>query len=226
MFVPLIAAALLAPASPPEAEKRLMLTGFDRVRIDGPFTVTVTAGSSASGRVVGDPAAVDAVQVRVDGQTLVVAPTRDDRGRPEKASARPLAIELSSDRIVGAAVRGAGRLRVDRMTGPRVDVALTGDGSIEVGAVDATQFSAMVIGAGKLTLAGRGGQGRFMVNGPGTVDAANLAIDTLLVRSEGAGGGSYRARYTADVTALGSGAVSVEGTPKCRTQGTATVRCG
>lgn len=230
MIVSLLAAVLLAPVAaaplPQEAERRLMLTGFDRVQVDGPFTVRVAAGSAISGRILGSPRALDTVDVRVEGRTLVVSPARDDRGRPETASIQSLVIELSSDRLTGVSVRGPAQVRVERMAGAEVALSLTGDGAIEVGALDAGRIDAMLIGSGRLALAGRGGEAQFMVNGPGTVDAAGLTIDTLLVHSQGTGSSSYRARYTAEIDAHGSGMVTVTGTPRCRTQGSATIRCG
>lgn len=225
MLAVLIVLALTLPvATPPiQAERRLMLTGFDRVRVDGPFTVEIRAGPRPN-RVVGDPHSIEAVQVRLDGRTLVVSPARDDRGRPVAAPS-PV-IELSTDRLTAIAADGAGTIRIDRMAGPRVDIALSGDGVLTIGAVEAEVLTAMVIGSGRLTLSGKGGQGRFAVNGPGSIDAAALTIDMLQVRSEGAGNSHYRARYSADVSAEGSGSVTVDGSPQCRQRGTATIRCG
>ncbi|KQM26594.1 MULTISPECIES: GIN domain-containing protein [unclassified Sphingomonas] len=230
MIASLLAAVLLTPAAaavpPLQAERRLMLTGFDRIQVDGPFTVRVAAGAAIGGRIVGTPRALDAVDVRVEGQMLIVAPARDDRGRPNAASAEPLVIELTSDRVIGISVRGPAQVRVERMAAAQVDLSLTGDGFIEVGTLEAGRIEAMLIGSGRLALAGRGDDAQFLVNGPGTIDADRLTIDALLVHSQGTGTGKYRARYTAEVNAQGSGMVTVAGTPRCRTQGSATIRCG
>jgi len=229
MIAALLATILSAPAAvpaPQEAERRLMLTGFDRVQIDGPFTVRIATGPTIGGRVVGTPRAIDAVDVRVEGQTLIVAPTRDDRGRPDAASADPLVIELSNDRLAAVSVRGPGRVRIERMAGAQLDLSLTGDGSIDVATIDARRIDARLIGSGRLTLAGQAGDAQFLVNGAATVDAAALTTDALLVQAQGTGTGRYRARYTAEITALGSGMVTVDGSPRCRTQGSATIRCG
>lgn len=225
MLFPLIAVVLAAQATPP-AETRLMLTGFDRIRVDGPFTVRVVAQPSAVNRIIGDAATIATVKIRVEGQTLVVTSARDDRGRPIVATGPAPVIELRNDRLAAIALRGAGKIEVERTTASRIDLALTGDGTIRVGSLGGETVSATLIGAGSMTLAGKGGQGRFMINGPGTIDADALTIDALQVRSEGSGGGRYRARYTADVTATGAGTVTVAGSPQCRTRGTATIRCG
>jgi hypothetical protein len=225
MLFPLIAVVLAAQVAPP-AETRLMLTGFDRIRVDGPFTVRVVAQPSAVNRIIGDAATIATVKIRVEGQTLVVTSARDDRGRPIVATGPAPVIELRNDRLAAIALRGAGKIEVERTTASRIDLALTGDGTIRVGSLGSETVSATLIGAGSMTLAGKGGQGRFMINGPGTIDADALTIDALQVRSEGSGGGRYRARYTADVTATGAGTVTVAGSPQCRKRGTATIRCG
>lgn len=225
MFATMIAVALAAPVAPP-AEIRLMLTGFDHIRVDGPFTVRVVAEPLVGNRIIGDPAAIATVQVRVEGQTLVVAPARDDRGRPIVATGSAPVVELRNDRLASIALRGAGKIEVERTNAPRIDLALTGDGTIRIGSVGAGSINATLIRGGSMILAGQGGQGRFATNGPGTIDADALTIDALQVRSVGSGGGRYRARYTADVTATGAGAVTIAGSPQCRTRGTATIRCG
>lgn len=221
MIVLLLPALLLQTASP---ERRVMLTGFDRVRIDGPFAVTVATGGGAAARIAGDPAAVATVQLRVEGNVLIVAPSRDERGRPRSGPAPAIAVEAG--RIAGVTVRGSSTVRIDRMAAPRIDLSLTGDGAITVAAIDAEQVAATLIGPGRLTLAGRAVRARITVNGPGEVAAQALQLDELLLQSSGAGPGRYRVRYAADIAASGSGSVTVEGAPRCRTRGTATIRCG
>jgi hypothetical protein len=229
MMLMLLVALLTPPVAaqaPAAAERRLMLTRFDRVRVDGAFTVLVASNPSIAGRIVGDPRMLEAVTVRVEGSTLIVSPTRGDGMRPVTGSAPLPVVEVASDRITGVRVLGGGTVRVERMIGTRVDLSLAGAGAIAVDAMDADYVSATLIGSGTINAAGRGGQGRFLLNGPGTIDAARLTTDDLTVRSEGAGTGRYRARYTADVTASGAGSVRVEGAPRCRTRGTAAITCG
>ncbi|PXA95966.1 DUF2807 domain-containing protein [Nostoc sp. 3335mG] len=201
-----------------------MLIGFDRVRVDGPFIVEIRGRAAGPDRVVGPPSALATVQVRVEGRTLIVAPARDDRAR---AVVGPTpTVELSADRLAGVVVQGSARVHVERMAAPRIDLAVDGDGRISGDAIDAGSVEAMLIGAGTLTLSGRTGDGRFLVNGSGTVDAAALDVDTLSVRSDGSERGAYRARYVADVSAYGTGTVTIDGKPQCHVRGTAAIRCG
>ncbi|MEP9403017.1 head GIN domain-containing protein [Sphingomonas sp. VNH70] len=216
-------ALALALLVQPVAERQLMLTGFDRVRVDGPFTVTIATGGSAGARVTGAPAALEMVTLRVEGGVLVIAPARDDRGRPRGGPA-PV-VTVHAGRVAGLAIRGGGTVRIDRMVAPRVDLSLTGDGAVEVGAIDAGQLDLRLIGAGSATLAGRAGQARVLVNGAAGVAADGLRLDELVAQSSGTGQARYRVRYAADISASGSGSVTVAGGARCRTRGTATIRC-
>ena len=70
----LIPIALLASGSAPAPEeRRVLLTGFDRIRIDGPFEVRVVAGPP-SAVVTGDRRAVEALHdaARAGSEVLVV----------------------------------------------------------------------------------------------------------------------------------------------------------
>ncbi len=220
-MLPLFALALSAQAPP--AEKQVVVTSFDRVRVSGPFTVEIAAGSPRA-QVTGDATALASVRVSVEGSTLVIVPARDGE-RPAPAGTG-LRIRVQGSGIRSASLIGAGALRIERLAGTRVELTLTGSGAIDAGAADADQLVANVIGSGTLTL--RGGRvraARFLVNGAGGIDAAALATDTLFVRQQGAATGRYAARYEADVAGSGAGTIDVAGSPRCRTAGTSAIRC-
>lgn len=222
----LIVAAMLAQSPTADtAGRRVMLTGYDRVRIDGPFEVTIRSGGAPSAQVAGDARAFDRVRLRVDGTTLTIAPVRAAPGQPVDPAPLP-AIALDGGRLAALTVRGRARVRVDRMAAPRVDLSLTGDGSVDVAAIDTDDLRATLVGAGRMRIAGRGAHARFAVNGSAGVDAAALVADELVVAATGTGDGRYHARYVADVGASGSGPVTVTGNPQCRTHGNAPIRCG
>lgn len=215
---------LLAPQSAPDASRQVAVTNFERVRVTGPFTVEIVAGSPRAS-VTGAAAALGDVRVAVEGSVLLVAPVRDDRNAP-RTSVVPPRIRIQVPALRAASLIGGGALSIERMAGARIDLTLTGPGSITVAQAEGDQLAASVIGSGKLTLGGgKARTARFMVNGSGDVDAGGLVADNLTVRQEGPGNGRYAARYVADVTGLGSGSIDVAGQPRCRTSGTATIRC-
>jgi hypothetical protein len=67
----LVSFPLLLGAGSPGDERVVMVTGFDRLRVDGPFAVEVVPGSPGV-TISGDRAAIDKVGVRVEAGTLVL----------------------------------------------------------------------------------------------------------------------------------------------------------
>lgn len=69
---------LLLPTAAQAADRRVFVTSFDRIRVEGPFEVTVATGRAAGATISGDARQLDRAEVRVDGTTLVVRPAPDD----------------------------------------------------------------------------------------------------------------------------------------------------
>ncbi|MHA6721970.1 GIN domain-containing protein [Sphingomonas sp. RS2018] len=219
--------ALAASAAVPAAaeERRFMFAGFDRIRVEGPFEVTVVRGSPDV-VAVGDTLALDRVSVRADGRTLVVtAGINGWGGFPGDAKPAPV-VRISAAELRSIVVLGGGRVTVDRLSGQRVDAAVSGAGSLSVADVRADRFEGGVIGNGTLTLTGRALGARFQLSGGGSVDATALSATALTVLTQGTATGRFTATATADITADGQGSVDVAGTPACKVRGTAVIRCG
>ncbi len=228
MPVLLLAPLLAAAASPaPATERTVMLTGFDRVRVEGPFEVEVRTGAGSGARVIADDGrAADAVNVRVQGTTLVVSARIDGWGGYPGERTAPARVVVTTPGIRGASVVGSGRLAVDRMRGQSVDVAVTGPGTIAVRAIDADLLNAVRVGTGQLAVQGRSARARFVGSGPGSIDARELAVDDLTATLEGPGDAGFTANRSATINASGTGTVDVAGVERCTVRGTAPVRCG
>lgn len=221
---------LLAAAPAGAAERRVGLSGFDRLRVTGPFEVTVLPGSP-SATVSGNPDAVERTEVRVDGTvlTLRMAGGWGERGQARgQAGGGPVTVTLRTPRLSAAAVFAGTRLAVRRMAGERVELSISGAGSVAVDEAVADQLVSTVIGAGQLKVAGRARRVRLLTNGPGSTDASGLLADELSVRLEGPGETLAAARYAAELVNTGVGRVAVTGTAKCRVSapGGGPVTCG
>ncbi len=223
-FAPLLLTLLAIPAH--AEERRYMLSSFDRIRVEGPFQVTVTSGGSGSAVASGDKRAIDSVSIRVDGRTLVIAPGVNGwGGYPGERPSLPV-ITVSTQLVSGATLVGTGSLDIDRVSGLRVDLALTGAGRLNVAAADADRIEANMIGTGALNISGKALKARFSSNGAGTITAEGLEVGDLTVHSQSTGESSFNARYTATIAANGLGAVRVAGSPTCTIRGSAPVTCG
>ncbi len=218
---------LLAIAGPAHAdERRYMLSGFDRIRVDGPFEVTVVSGGSAAAVASGDTRSLDSVNVRVQGTTLIVSPSLNAWGGYPGAAKSVPRVMVTAAALRGASMIGGGRLTIDRMRGQRVDVTLSGAGAVSVGDVRADRIDTILIGTGQVTVAGSALQGRFQSNGAGAIDAKGMSVAALTVNWQSVGDGRFAARNTADIYAAGQGSVTVAGSPACKVAGSGPVVCG
>lgn len=229
MIRPLLVLAALGSAAPLVAADRTFSTAsFDRVRIEGPYEVQIATGKAPGARATGDERALDALTITLEGQTLIV------RARPLAIGERPppprvpLVVMLTTPGLRSANVNGGGRLAIARMAGQRLDLSVNGAGSLAVTGIEADQLVATVIGSGTMTLSGRSGRARYQLSGPGTVEASGLIANDLIARSEGNGETHAAARYTADVTSTGLGAITVAGKPACKikSSGGGPILCG
>ena len=218
---------LLAVAAPAHAdERRFMLSGFDRVRIEGPFEVEIVAGRSAGATAIGEPRALDGVNVRLAGSTLVITPSVNAWGGDPRSPRSVPKIAVTAVNLRAVHVVGGARVSVDRLSGQRVDVGLMGAGSLDVYAVEGDRFTAAVAGTGRLRLAGRVLAATIDSTGAAEIEAADLSAGTLTVTSQSAGDSHFRARNAARITAQGGGTVTVTGAAKCNVSGSGRVLCG
>lgn len=222
------ALALLAATTPAvAAERGYTVTSFDRIRVEGPFVVTVATGRAVSARARGDAAALDRVQLRVDGRTLLVRAGSSWGGFPNDVSG-PVAIALSTPALDSAILIGSGSLDVDRMTAARVIVTVEGSGRARIGRIEADNASLAIAGSGSLAASGTARVGAVIARGQASLDARSLTVADLTVIAESASPVAITATRSARVTASGLGPVEVDGSAACevRQTGAGPVRCG
>jgi hypothetical protein len=222
----LLAFAAAAPAG--AAERTYSITDFDRIQVDGPYRVTLTAGRSSAARAEGSTEALDHVSIDVQGGTLRVRRNRSAWGSYPGTGAGPVVVTLTTRDLRNAAVIGSGSLDIDRAKGLRVDISVSGSGRLNVGAVEADNLIVGLLGGGRITLAGRTRQLRATVQGSGDLAATGLTADDALIGSDTAGNVAVTVIRTAKVTATGAGDVEILGSPACTVQakGSGQVNCG
>jgi hypothetical protein len=221
-LLPLVLSAVPATG----AEKRVAVGSFDRVRVNGPFEVTYAVGSP-NARLSGDRQVIERVEMRVDGTTLTIRNRQGGDERSVASQSEPVKVTLSSPSLTSAAVFAGGRLSATQLRGTRVDLSISGAGTVAVADVAADQLNATVIGTGTVTLAGRAARARYVMNGAGRIDAGKLDAGDVSVLLDGPGEIAAAARYDARITNTGLGAVSIAGTPRCtvRARGGGPVAC-
>ena len=224
-----LALLLLLPVSADAEERRVGLGSFDRVRIEGPYRVTIATGGSP-GAVLRSDGSLDGVELHTERGTLMLRRAASAGwGERRTAAGGPVTVALTTPALAGLSAAGGAEVSVTRMAAPRIDVTLGGSGRIAIDTVAGDQLNAQLIGDGQIRFgAGKVGTLRLTASGTGGIDAGSIDAGDAVVHLAGSGAIAARARYTATVSNAGLGMVSVAGQPKCRLVGqpTGTVTCG
>ena len=228
MKTAVLLAALILPAEASAADRGYSVTDFDRVRVDGPYAVTLATGRSPGARASGSPQALDAVSVEVQGRTLIVRRNRQAWGGDMSRPAGPVRISLTGYGLRAASLNGAGSLAIDKIKGQSLDLVVAGSGLLTVGAVEADRLTLGVTGNGRMQVAGRAADARIAVRGTGAIDARGLTVKDAKVAADGAGDIAVATSGTADVVSGGAGNIVVTGNAACtvKATGSGEVVCG
>jgi hypothetical protein len=208
-------------------QRNYSVTDFDRIRVIGPYTVSVETGKAPSAKATGSAEALDRVSVSVQGRVLVIkSNTTAWGGWPGKNFSPPL-IKITVSQLRGASLEGAGSLTISKMRAARINLALGGAGSLTVAGLDTDRVDATIVGSGLATLSGATRLAYIAGGGTSGVTAPALKVTDLDVNWQSAGSASLAAVRTAKVQATGSGNVTVTGRPACTVvaAGAGTVVC-
>jgi len=209
------------------ADRTLSITDFDRIRATGTMTVIVTKSYAASVRMSGDQHDLDTIETHVSAQTLVIGVAHFGWGSSAVARG-PLTVYVSTPRLRAATLVGSGRMVIDQLGAPRVDLALVGAGEMNISEIAAENLTLSVSGSGRLTAAGKAAQAQLSAQGSATLEAESLVVQDAKISAFGAATIGATASRSADITAAGSGTVNVSGHPACvvHNAGAGEVICG
>jgi len=222
----IFAALLLVAAPAGAAERNYSVTSFDRIRIDGPYQVTLKTNVAPFAKVTGTQAALDGVSIKVEGRTLVVrADSGGGWGGYPGESRGPVTINVGTHDLRTAYVNGPGALSIDKVKGLSFELAIQGSGTARIDDVNIDQLRIGLSGAGSTQLAGKALKMTATVRGTSTLDAEGLAVKDAVIGAEGPATVRASISGTAKVDALGLASVTLAGSPSCtvKAQGSSTV---
>ena len=215
----LAASSVAAPAA--AADRNFGVSGFDRIRLDGDYRVTLTTGVAPFAKASGDSRAIDNLSLRVEGRTLVVRSSQSGGwGSYPGAQRGAVTISIGTHELSAAYVNGAGSLDINRVEGLKFDASAMGAGALNIGEVAVDQLNVALAGAASTRLAGTVGKLTLIVRGASTVDSDGLGAKDAVIGAEGPAVIRLTVTETAKVNASGVGMVSLSGEPAC----TVTVR--
>jgi hypothetical protein len=226
----LVPAALIALTAVPlnAAERGYSVTSFDRIRVEGPFVVTVSTGKTPSARASGTAEALERVTVRVEGRTLLVRPNVSGWGGYPGRQDAPARVAVSTPGLHTVNLLGSGRVEIDRIKALKVTLTVEGSGRLIIGLLEADTASLAVAGSGGIEAAGRVKQASALARGVAEIRAGDLVASDLSLVSETAGTVTLSATRSAKVSSTGVGAVEVLGSAACEVKkvGSGPLRCG
>lgn len=213
----LFAATALTLASPATAATRNFgITSFTRIRVDGPFKVTLATGVAPFARATGgSQAALDRVAIDVNGDTLVVHSDQSSWGGYPGKDTGPVEIAVGTHDLTNAWLNGAGSLSIDRVKGLSFALSVQGSGLAEIGDVAADQMNLSLVGSANARLAGQARKLTALVRGISTLDAAKLASHDASIGAEGAATIDANISGDATVNATGNATIRLTGHPAC-----------
>jgi hypothetical protein len=216
-------AVLAAPAS--AATRNFVITGFEMVRVDGPFKVNLTTGVAPFATATGSPQALDRVAVEVRGNTLVVHSNLDSWGGYPGKDSGPVEISLGTHDLSAAWLNGSGAIAIDRVRGLSFDLSVQGSGAGQIGQVSVDQLNVSVVGTASAKLAGQAAKMTAVIRGISTLDAAALATKDATLGADGAATIAANVDNSVTVDATGPATVNIAGGPSCtlRVSGSASV---
>lgn len=221
--------ALAAIASIPTpaqsaANRNFGITGFDRIRVDGPYEVQLTTGVAPFARAkAASSSALDNVSMRVEGRTLIIrksAATSDSDGRSS-----PVIIELGTHELSAAWLNGSGSVQINKIKGATFDLSVVGAGAAMVGAIDADQLKLALAGSGTARISGKANKVNAVVRGSSTLDAQAITTKEADIGAEGPSLVRLTVTQSAKINAVGLASVALQGNPSCviKTEGSASV---
>ncbi len=220
LFFILVAASPLAAA-----QRNYSVTDFTRVRVEGPYAVTLATNVAPFARATGSQRALDRVSLRVEGRTLIVRVDRSAWGGEPDEQAGPVAISVGTHDLEQATLIGGGSLAIDRVRGLEFSLASYGSGATSIGAVAVDRIRLSAQGSGSMRVAGATKQFIALLNGPGLIDASAMTSKDATLSARGPASIRATVSNNAKITATGTASIAIEGGAACvsKVTGSATV---
>lgn len=219
-----LVACAAAPAG--AATRNFGVSGFDRIRVDGPFKVRLATGVAPFAIATGgSAAALDSVSIDVQGRTLVVRNNCSSWGGYPGEAKGPVEISIGTHDLSAAWLNGSGSLSIDKARGLSFDLAVQGAGSASIDSVAVDQLKVSISGTASVSLAGTAPKLTAIVRGISTLDAAGLTAKDAILGAQGPATVRANVTNTAKVDAQGAATVELGGRPACtvKASGSASV---
>ena len=214
----ILAAAMFAIAHANAATRDVGITGFDKIRVDGPYKVRLTTGVAPFASASGSAAALDGLSIDVRDDTLIVHTNIASWGGYPGKDVGPVEISLGTHELSAAWLNGSGSLAISHVEGLKFGLSVQGSGSADIARADVDQFNISVLGTASARLAGDARNVTAVIRGISTLDASALAIKDATLGADGAATIAAQISGSVKVDANGPATVRLTGGPSCTLQ--------
>lgn len=215
----ILAAAILATAAPANAATRNFgITGFNKIRVDGPYKVKLTTGVAPFAKASGSASALDGLSIDVRDDTLIVHSNLDSWGGYPGKDVGPVEVNLGTHELSAAWLNGSGSLSINHVEGLKFGLSAQGSGSIDIAQAEVDQLNVSVLGTASARLAGQAGKVTAVIRGISTLDASGLSTKDATLGADGAATIAAAISGSVSVDASGPATVRLTGGPSCTLQ--------
>lgn len=197
---------------------------FEKIRVEGPYRVSLKTGVAPFARAKGPNSALDRIDLEMRGKMLIVRAGPFSKN-PGAAALAPIEVELGTHDLTSAAVLGSGTLSIDKVKGLKFELGVYGAGTTDIGQVSVDQLSLNLGGNAAARLSGKSKKLTAILKGLSSIDMSGLEVSDAVFGAEGPS--TVRATVTKAVEIDGKGTASfvLAGRPSCtlKVQGSVSV---
>ncbi|MBW0144132.1 GIN domain-containing protein [Sphingomicrobium clamense] len=204
--------------------RNFTVRGFERIRIDGPVAVKLVTGVPPRARATGDRNAINQVDVRMNGRTLVVGWEQSNRRGFRGDNHGPVVVEIGTRTLEKAWVNGSGQLDIDRIERRDFTLSVQGAGGASIDDIEVDTLDVGVAGAGNIRISGEAKEATFLVRGMSNLDAERTEVRDLTLGVEGPSFARVQATGEIEIDAVGTVDITVTGDPACTVRAMGSAR--
>lgn len=183
--------------------------GFDRVRVTGIGTLTITQGATEALTVEAEDNLLPRLRSEVQNGTLLLSTSHGTSMQPTK----PIRYDLTMKQLRAIDLTGAPNASADGLTADQLALDLSGAGRMNLAHVTTGSLTVHMSGAGQVTVSGQTPQQTVSLSGAGRYQASDLASERATVDVSGAGSCAVKVSDHLAVTLSGAGEVTYTGSP-------------
>lgn len=212
----LITLATLALAAPANAGTRNFgLDSFTKIRVEGPYKVTLTTGVAPFAKATGSTIALDRIALEVRGDTLVVQTNPSAWGGYPGENPGTVEISVGTHDLTNAALTGAGSLAISQVKGLSFALSVQGSGAASIDNAATDQMEVNLAGTASAKLKGKSLKFTALVRGLSSLDAGTLVAPEAHITADGSATIDAAVTDSARIDAWGPATIRLTGRPTC-----------